>query len=177
MEVVAYRYAESLFELAREANQVDEYCKDIDLIKTVFESDPTIVSFFSHVLIEDEAKCALLDKSFKEEVNPYVLNFLKLLVKKRRIRYVMEIIKAFKSLTNDYFGIEEGILYVNYKITEEEVKEVEDALSKKENKTIRLKVVNDPSLIGGIKVEINNHVFDSSIKNRITLLKKELLRK
>ena len=59
----------------------------------------------------------------------------------------------------------------------QEVKEVEDALSKKENKTIRLRVVNDPSLIGGIKVEINNRVFDGSIKNKIALLKKELLRK
>jgi hypothetical protein len=50
-------------------------------------------------------------------------------------------------------------------------------LSKKENKTIRLRVVNDPSLIGGIKVEINNRVFDGSIKNKVALLKKELLRK
>lgn len=54
---------------------------------------------------------------------------------------------------------------------------MEDALSKKENKTIRLRVVNDPSLIGGIKVEINNRVFDGSIKNKVALLKKELLRK
>lgn len=89
----------------------------------------------------------------------------------------MEIIEAFKALTNEHFGILEGILYTNYDISVQEVKEVEDALSKKENKTIRLRVVNDPSLIGGIKVEINNRVFDGSIKNKVALLKKELLRK
>ena len=93
------------------------------------------------------------------------------------MRYVMEIIKAFKSLTNEYVGIQEGILYSSYDISDAEVKEVETALSKKENKTIHLRVVKDPSLIGGIKVEINNRVFDGSIKNKVSLLKKELLRK
>ena len=100
MEAVALRYAESLFDLAVEVNQIEAYVKDIDLIREVFESDPNFVPFFSHVLIDDETKCALLDKSFKGQVNDYVVNFLKLLVKKRRMRYVMEIIKAFKSLTN-----------------------------------------------------------------------------
>ena len=92
----------------------------------------------------------------------------------------MEIIEAFKALTNEHFGILEGILYANYDISVQEVKEVEDALYyliKKENKKISLRVVNDPSLIGGIKVEINNRVFDGSIKNKVALLKKELLRK
>lgn len=177
MDAVAVRYAESLFDLAKEVNQVEAYSKDIDLIRTVFESDPSFVPFFSHVLIEDEAKCALLDKSFKGQVNDYVVNFLKLLVRKKRMRYVMEIIEAFKALTNEHFGILEGILYANYNISVEEVREVESALSKRENKTIHLRVVNDPSLIGGIKVEINNRVFDGSIKNKVALLKKELLRK
>lgn len=177
MEAVAIRYAESLFDLALETNQVEAYSKDIELVREVFESDPSFVRFFSHVLIEDEAKCALLDKSFKGQVNDYVVNFLKLLVKKRRMRYVMEVIKAFKDLTNKHFGIEEGILYAGYDISDAEVREVEQAISKKENKTINLRVVKDPSLIGGIKVEINNRVFDGSIKNKVTLLKKELLRK
>lgn len=177
MESIAQRYAQSLFDLAIEVNQVVAYSKDIDLIRTVFESDPSFIPFFSHVLIEDEAKCALLEKSFRGQVNDYVVNFLKLLVKKRRMRYVMEIIKAFKMLTNEYFGIEEGILYASYDISEAEVKEVELALGKKENKTIHLRVIKDPSLIGGIKVEINNRVFDGSIKNKVALLKKELLRK
>ena len=50
MDAVAVRYAESLFDLAKEMNQVEAYSKDIDLIRTVFESDPSFVPFFSHVL-------------------------------------------------------------------------------------------------------------------------------
>ena len=53
MEAVALRYAESLFDLAVEVNQIEAYVKDIDLIREVFESDPNFVPFFSHVLIDD----------------------------------------------------------------------------------------------------------------------------
>lgn len=177
METVALRYAESLFDLAKETNQVAAYDKDINLIKTVLESDPSFVPFFCHVLIEEQVKCDLLDKSFKGVVNDYVVNFLKLLVRKRRMRYIMQIIEAFKSITNEYYGIQEGILYASYDISRAEVKKVEKALSTKLDKKVNLKVISDPSLIGGIKVEINNRVFDGSIKNKVTLLKKELLRK
>ena len=60
----------------------------------------------------------------------------------------------------------------------QEVKEVEDALSKNGKlKSIRLRVVNDPSLIGGIKVEINNRVFDGSIKKQSCIIEKRTIKK
>ncbi len=57
------------------------------------------------------------------------------------------------------------------------LKQVEQAIGKVENKLVKLNVVKDPTLIGGIKVEVNNRVFDGTIKNKVSLLKKELLRK
>ncbi|WP_300080574.1 F0F1 ATP synthase subunit delta [uncultured Thomasclavelia sp.] len=177
MESVAHCYAASLFSLAKEENAVDSYQKDMLLIDDIFSKEPKFLTFFSHVLIDDKVKCDLIDQSFKGTVNTYIVNFLKLLVKKRRIRYLQEIIKEFKKLCNDYFGIEEGILYTAFDISPESLKQVEQAVGKATNKTIKLKVVKDPALIGGIKVEVNNRVFDGTIKNKVSLLKKELLRK
>lgn len=176
MEKVAHIYAVSLFDLAKE-NSIEDYQRDVEFIFEVFNTDPSFVKFFSHVLIDDDVKYNLIEKSFKGQVNDYLVNFLKLLVKKKRIRYVLEICKDFKKICNEYKGIEEGILYTSFDISEETLRKVEAAIGKKENKTINLKVVKDPSLIGGIKVEINNRVYDASIKNKVSLLKKELLRK
>lgn len=177
MEVIASRYAESLFDLAKEENKVDSYIKDIDLIFAIFNNDASFVPFFSHVLIEDAVKFDLIDKCFKGQVNEYVCNFLKLLVRKRRMRYILEIIKAFRLLCNNYLGIEEGIIYTKFDLDNMQVHEIEDAISKKQNKKVFLKVVKDESLIGGIKIEIGNQVIDASIKNKVAMLKKELLRK
>ena len=176
MSVIGDRYAESLFDLAKEENKVTQY-DDIKLVGEVLGSDPQIVQFFNHVLIENEKKIQLLDQSFKGNVDQYVLNFLKLLVQSRRIRYIDDIVKSYINLSNQYLGIEEGTIYTPYKLTDQQIQDIEKAISKKENKKVILKLSIDSSLLGGIKVQIANRIYDGTIKNKVEMLKKELLRK
>ena len=177
MSVVGDRYAESLFDLAKEENKVTQYLDDIKLVGEVLDSDPQIVQFFNHVLIENGKKIQLLDQSFKGNVDQYVLNFLKLLVQSRRIRYIDDIVKSYINLSNQYLGIEEGMIYTPYELTDQQIQDIEKAISQKENKKVTLKVSIDPSLLGGIKVQIANRIYDGTIKNKVEMLKKELLRK
>ena len=74
-------------------------------------------------------------------------------------------------------GIEEGTIYAVYDLSPDQIKVIEHAISQKEQKTITLRVVKDPSLIGGIRVQVGNRVYDGSIKNKVSKLKEELLRK
>ena len=177
MSVVGDRYAESLFDLAKAENKVTQYLDDIKLVGEVLDSDPQIVQFFNHVLIENDKKIQLLDQSFKGNVDQYVLNFLKLLVQSRRIRYIDDIVKSYINLSNQYLGIEEGMIYTPYELTDQQIQDIEKAISQKENKKVTLKVSIDPSLLGGIKVQIANRIYDGTIKNKVEMLKKELLRK
>ena len=177
MSVVGDRYAESLFDLAKEENQVTQYLDDIKLVGEVLDSDPQIVQFFNHVLIENDKKIQLLDQSFKGNVDQYVLNFLKLLVQSRRIRYIDDIVKSYIKLSNQYLGIKESMIYTPYELTDQQIQDIEKAISQKENKKVTLKVSIDPSLLGGIKVQISNRIYDGTIKNKVEMLKKELLRK
>ena len=177
MSVVGDRYAESLFDLAKEENKVTQYLDDIKLVGEVLDSDPQIVQFFNHVLIENDKKIQLLDQSFKGNVDQYVLNFLKLLVQSRRILYIDDIVKSYINLSNQYLGIEEGMIYTPYELTDQQIQDIEKAISQKENKKVTLKVSIDPSLLGGIKVQIANRIYDGTIKNKVEMLKKELLRK
>lgn len=172
MSVVGDRYAESLFDLAKEENKVTQYLDDIKLVGEVLDSDPQIVQFFNHVLIENDKKIQLLDQSFKGNVDQYVLNFLKLLVQSRRIRYIDDIVKSYIKLSNQYLGIEEGMIYTPYELTDQQIQDIEKAISQKENKKVTLKVSIDPSLLGGIKVQIANRIYDGTIKNKVEMLKK-----
>ena len=133
MSVVGDRYAESLFDLAKEENKVTQYLDDIKLVGEVLDSDPQIVQFFNHVLIENDKKIQLLDQSYKGNVDQYVLNFLKLLVQSRRIRYIDDIVKSYIKLSNQYLGIEEGMIYTPYELTDQQIQDIEKAISQKEN--------------------------------------------
>ena len=80
-------------QLALEDHALEDYLADMKLVDTVLESNPEFEKFFSHVFVDDEAKCALLDKGFGTSVNHYVLNFLKLLVKKRRNKIQLRLLQ------------------------------------------------------------------------------------
>ena len=177
MDIISSRYAESLFELAKEERAFEAYSQDMQKVQEVFSTDSSFVQFFSHVAIEDDIKIKLLDKSFNGQISTYVINFLKLLVSKRRMRYILDICKHFQSLCNDYFGIKVGKVYSAYTLDEKEIKKIENAIGLKENKKVQLKLIIDESLIGGIKVEIDNHVYDDSLSHKLESLRNELLRK
>lgn len=176
MDAIASRYAESLFDLAKEENAIEVYQKDIIKVSDVFEDD-VFVQFFSHVAVQDDDKINILKKSFQNQISEYVLNFLMLLVKKRRMRYIRQICQHFQSLCNDYFGIKVGKVYSAYALTDEQIHNIENAMSQKMEKKVQLRMVVDESLIGGIRVEIDNHIYDDSLSYKLESLRKELLRK
>ena len=176
METVANRYAISLFDLAKEENKVEQYQTDMQKVAEVFASEG-FVQFFSHVSVKDSDKLDILNKSFKNQVDIYVLNFLMLLIKKRRIKYIKDICKEFQSLCNEYFGITVGKVYSAFELSKEQITKIEEAMSQKIGKKTQLHMVIDETLIGGIKVEINNHIYDDSLSYKLESLRKELLRK
>lgn len=176
MEAVGKIYAESLFDLAKEERAIEAYQKDMQKVQTVF-NDPSFVRFFSHVALSDDIKNDVIKKAFQGQVQEYIYNFLMLLIKKRRMNYILSICQEFQSLCYDYFDIKVGKIYSAYELSQEDVIKIEKAMSRKENKKVKLSVVIDSSLIGGIKVEINNHVYDDTLSNKLESLKQELLRK
>lgn len=174
MNNIALGYAQSLFELALEEHQLVAYMESLSFVDKSLDEE--IISFFHHPLIHMEEKNELMDRCFRELVHPYVLNFLKLLHQKQRFNLIKVIIKEFALLNDEYHGIKKGVLYTASPLTDEEIERIQTAVSKKEKATIQLEVKIDESLLGGIKVTIGDHVIDSSIKNRLSLLRKDLLK-
>lgn len=174
MESIASSYGLALFEIAKEEDRLKEFKQDLEFIQEAL--DQSHLKFFNQKMISQEDRIALLEKCFKENVQPMVLNFLKLLVVKGRMTNLFEIIKEYKELYNSALGIVEGIVFSTSILSEDQIKGIETAVSKKEGKKVLLTSKIDESLIGGIKVVIEDHVYDGSIKNKITSLQSELLK-
>jgi len=65
-------------------------------------------------------------------------------------------------------------VYSTVKLSTEKIKELEEALKIKNHVNVELTNRIDPSLIGGIKVVINNHIYDYSIQNEINSMRSQL---
>jgi len=177
MEKIANRYAESLFDLAKEQSQVKEFSKSMRFIEEVFSADTSFIRFFNHGLIDNDAKFDIIDKIFKGQLNTYLCGFLKLLISNNRIDFILEISQVFISLCNLDQGIIEGILSTPFPATLEEIRNIEKAMSNLKNMRVILKNEIDRAMVGGVKIYLENQVIDYSIKHKIEELKKELLRK
>ena len=177
MNELTSRYALALFSLKRDENVLLETQQEVkELRKIIRENDGFVSLLDSHYLSMNE-RLAIVDNVFAS-IDEEIKNFIKIIVENNRSLYLLEILDDFNSLVNEYRGVKEGLVYSAMPLKDEEVDHISSSISEVEKMPIELRNKVDPSLIGGIKVVINDHVYDGSIKHhledmKLTLLKKE----
>lgn len=174
MHQVISNYAQALFDLAKDNNAVSSYKKELDdVLETLLEVD-NIKDFFVSVKISKNEKKNLLDKCFKDKIDKNILNFLKLLIDKNRFVYFKEIAREFHCLCNDDLKIKEGILEVPRHLDKQEIKKLEDFLSKDEKVELKEKI--NKTLISGFKITFEDKVIDNSMKEKIRKMNELLMK-
>lgn len=175
MDTLANRYARALLMLASEDKQVLEYVNAIKFVKKTLGENPDLSRILLSRAINDEEKEKLLVKIFASYPLPYLIPFLRIILENHRVVVIDKILKEFISIANASQGIEEGIAYSTIPLTEDQIKNIEETISKKGKYQVELSNEIDESLIGGVKIVVRDRIYDGTIKNRLETLKKNLL--
>ena len=175
MKEIASRYAQALFSLKRVSNSLKESQEEVKELIEVFKENPGFIVLLDSSKKTIEEKEEILDKTLIG-VDKEVINLIKIVVRNHRVRYIVEIFEGFNSLVNESLGIVEGLVYSTQKLTSEQMKKINQTISEVEKRPTDLKNIIDPSLIGGVKVVINDHIYDGSVKHHIEDMKKSLLK-
>ena len=175
MKEITSRYAEALFSLKRDSNSLESTQKEIKELKKIFNENPDFIVILSSSYKSIEEKEQIIDKSLVG-VDDEIKSLLKVVCQNHRAKYIIEIFDEFNSLVNEYRGVKEGLVYSAQKLNEAQLNKLNKKISDVEHMPTELKNIVDPSLIGGVKVVINDHIYDGSIKHhledmRISLLK------
>ena len=136
------------------------------LLKQVLNENEEFVTLLCSSFLCLEEKEKIIDKvlnGFNEDVT----SLLKVICKNRRAAIITNVIDEYNTLVNHKRGILEGLVYTIYPLKEKELKEIENKISEIEKVPCELKNVIDATIIGGVKVAINGHVYDGSIANKI----------
>lgn len=173
-KLVAKRYAEALFEVAAESNELDKVREEIDFIADVFESNPELKTIFTHPRLSKREKKAMIDELFKGKVSESVLNLCYITVDKGRERYLAEISKEYTIFSNREQGIVVAKALTAVPMSEDELNALEEKLSKQFNKRIQLSNQVDERVLGGVLLKIGDKVIDGSIKGRFEDIQREL---
>lgn len=173
---VAERYAQGLFELARETDTVAAKKDSAETLLSVLESNPELIGFLKAVKITRDEKKAMIDRLFASVMDADVVRFIKLIIDKGRVNYLKEMLQVFTGLADDAMGIVRATVESARRLDEKDMNRIREALMKKTGRTVILKNKITPELIAGIKVTMGNNVTDVSMKNKIDSLKGALLK-
>ena len=169
------RYANALFQLAKEAKVIDTVSNDLTSLEVTINSDVEILKFIQNPSIKKSLKVQFFNTvSQKLELSKLTENFIGLIIKKNRVHYILEMIRAFNYLLSELKGIKSANITSAYKLSDEEVSKIKMKLKDKFNSDFNINLLTDSSLIGGLKIQVGSQMIDSSIKNQLNLLKAKM---
>ena len=169
------RYANALFQLAKEAKVIDTVSNDLTSLEVTINSDVEILKFIQNPSIKKSLKVQFFNTvSQKLELSKLTENFIGLIIKKNRVHYILEMIRAFNDLLLELKGIKSANITSAYKLSDEEVSKIKMKLKDKFNSDFNINLLTDSSLIGGLKIQVGSQMIDSSIKNQLNLLKAKM---
>ena len=98
------------------------------------------------------------------------------LLEKKRLNEIINFVDEFVDFVNDAAGIADAKVYSTRPLTESETAAISSAFAKKIGKqSLRIENIIDPALIGGIRLQIGNRIFDSSLANKLERLQRNML--
>jgi F-type H+-transporting ATPase subunit delta len=172
---VAKRYAIALFELAQQKKELRSVEKDLRELKIVWTGNKDLKELFTSPKLTLDKKKVLIREIFTN-ANPIIINTLLVLIEKKRLDEVISIINEFMELSNNAQGVAEAKVYSTRELTEDERARISTVFSKNVGKqSLRIENIVDPSLLGGIRIQIGNRIYDSSLSTKLDRLKRNLI--
>lgn len=171
---VAKRYAKAFLLLAQEKNSVPQYQEELQLVSEHISSIDGFTDYLRSFLVPPEKKKELFKRAFSAVVSLSTMNFINLVIDKRRESLLLEIYEEFEALAAEANNIVKGEIYTARAVPEAALTELMASLSEKTGKKIVLIPKIDPSLIGGVVVKIGDKVVDATIKSQLASLKQRM---
>jgi F-type H+-transporting ATPase subunit delta len=168
----ARRYAQAVFDIARERNELDQWQADLIRIADL-ANDAQLAVWLENPKLRFEAKAKLLSERLGG-ISPLALNLVHLLVKQGRLSMAGGIANEYERLVDKYRGIERAEVVAAIPLDEDEKQELARSLEAIVKKKIVVKTKVDSRIVGGVLAHIDGKLLDGSTHGRLMALKRKL---
>jgi F-type H+-transporting ATPase subunit delta len=161
-------YAQALMSVAQQRDLTNQFGEIFRSLESLLRESKEFKDFVLNPVIKGEDKKVVLKRVLGNDVNPYLMNFMMLLIDKRRIVFLESIVEQYLNLLRK---LNQTVLAEVLSATElndsqrqsicERVKAIADA------QDVELKTSVDPDLIGGVIIKVGSKVIDASIRGQL----------
>lgn len=176
MPLVESRYAEALIDITEKDDITDKVLKDFDALINLMDNNSELSIFLENPQVQLSAKKKLIKDIVGDRIDSNLSNLIMILLDKGRIKYVKGIYCEYKRFADERRDVLNLKIISAVKLDDLQV----DKIIEKYKKIYKKELVNvvlqiDKSLIGGIKVQIEDRVEDFSLRTRLDSLKSLLM--
>lgn len=171
--IVASRYAKSLLNLSLERKELEDVQKDMALVFNTIKANKDLSVLLKSPIIRPDKKLAVLTAIFTDSIGKLALEFMKILTKKKREKYLLEIAFSFQSQYKRHKNITTAKFSSAIKMDASMREKVLAIIKKTNSGEVDLVEVIDEDLIGGFVLRIDDTQIDASVQNSLNNLHKK----
>jgi F-type H+-transporting ATPase subunit delta len=174
---VGARYAQALFELAKDQGEIAVVGADLKSLKAMCAASADLRTLIFSPAFTAEAKGkGLAAIAEAARLSATTVKFLGLLSANRRASALLAVITGFEQLAAADRGAISALVTTALPLTDAQVRSLAAALRLALGKDPEIDTHVDASILGGIKVRVGSRLFDASLKSRLNSLKFALKR-
>lgn len=167
-------YARALFEIAAAEGEIDRVADELFRVARVLESEHELRSALTDIALPAEGREKLLDEVLGEKVSQHSLNILKFMVGQGKARELVEIADELARLAEEEANREIAEVRTAVPLSDDQQSRLAEALGKATGKSVSVKVIVDPRVVGGVQARVGDVVIDGSVRHKLELLKERL---
>jgi F-type H+-transporting ATPase subunit delta len=169
---VAERYAQSLFELARDEGSLEMVERELVQFQSLIEENADFRRLVESPAFSSDVQLQAIDAIVAATgPTPLVGNFLKVVAGNRRLFALPAIVRGFREMAAAHRGEVEAEVVSAHPLTDEQRRDLADALGNYTHKTVTMRESVDPSLLGGLVVRVGSRQVDTSLRTKLSSLK------
>jgi F-type H+-transporting ATPase subunit delta len=168
----ARRYARAVFELAQQEGQIEQWERRVARVRELF-ADPQVAAVLSNPTIAGEHRESLVTGS-PRVLDDEATNLARLLIESGRVEDAAEIDEEFQQLADEAAGRVRATVTTAIELEAGDRERVARELSKRLDREVRLSVVVDPRILGGLKLQYGDRIVDASVATRLEQLRRRL---
>lgn len=170
----AKKYAEALFETSETQGNTERVLTEISDVRKVFEENSELQRFLTNPIITANDKKDSVKQIFGNDFLEITINFLYLLADNSRFEIFEEIEKELNELEKEKNNLVtvKAVSAIEIKdyLKEKLVNKLQTILSKR----VEVEYSVNPSIIGGLILEVNGKTVDNSVETKLKNIKKQL---
>lgn len=167
-------YARALFAVAEAEGALESVEDELFRFARTLEAESGLRDALSDPGLPVDRKEALLDDLLGERANPHTVGLLKFLVQRGRARDLVKIAERLVALAAEQRRLAVAEVRTAVPLDRDRQRRLAAALSKATGRDVTLKVLIDPSVVGGVVARVGDQVFDGSIRGRFEDVRQQL---